>query len=50
MITSSSFRAFKVSEIVYIYLFYIPCFVFAFSRGVPCSFAHICSFRRLLFL
>ena len=38
---------YKVSEFVYIYLFYVPCFVFAFSRGVPCSFTHICSFRRL---
>ena len=37
---------YKVSEFVYIYLFYVPCFVFAFSRGVPCSFTHICSFRR----
>ena len=37
---------YKVSEFVYICLFYVPCFVFAFSRGVPCSFTHICSFRR----
>ena len=37
---------YKVSEFVYIYLFYVPCFVFAFPRGVPCSFTHICSFRR----
>ena len=46
MITSSSFRAYKVSEFVYIYLFYFPCFVFAFSRGVSGSFTHIFSFRR----
>lgn len=46
MIISSSFRAYKVSEFVYIYLFYVPCFVFAFSRGVSCSFTHIFSFRR----
>ena len=36
---------YKVSEFVYIYLFHVPCFVFAFSRGVPCSFTHI-FFRR----
>ena len=46
MITSSSFGAYKVSEFVYIYLFYVPCFVFAFSRGVSCSFTHNFSFRR----
>lgn len=46
MITSSSFRAYKVSEFVYIYLFYVPCFVFSFLRGVPCSFTHSFSFRR----
>ena len=46
MITSSSFRAYKVSEFVYIYLFYVPCFVFPFSRGVSCLFTHIFSFRR----
>ena len=40
------FRAYEVSEFVYIYLFYVPCFVFAFSRGVPCSFTHSFSFRR----
>ena len=45
MITSSSFRALQGLEFVYIYLFYIPCFVFAFSRGVPCSFTHIFPFR-----
>ena len=37
---------FKVSEFVYIYLFYVLGFAFAFSRGVPCSFTHIFSFRR----
>ena len=37
---------YKVSEFVYIYLFYVSCIVFAFSRGVPCSFTHIFSFRR----
>ena len=36
----------KVSEFVCIYLFYVPWFGFAFSRGVPCSFTCICSFRR----
>ena len=46
MIISSSFRAYKISEFVYIYLFYVPCFVFAFSRGVSCSFTHIFSSRR----
>ena len=45
MITSSSFRALQGLEFVYIYLFYIPCFVFDFSRGVPCSFTHIFPFR-----
>ena len=37
---------YKVSEFVCIYLFYVPWFGFAFSRGVPCSFTCICSFRR----
>ena len=36
----------SASSFVYICLLYVPCFVFAFSRGVPCSFTHICSFRR----
>ena len=40
------FVLYKVSEFVHIYLFYVPCFVFAFSRGVPCSFTHIFPFRR----
>ena len=37
---------YKVSEFVYIYLFCVPWFGFAFSGGVPCSFTRICSFRR----
>ena len=37
---------YKVSEFVCIYLFYVPWFGLAFSRGVPCSFTCICSFRR----
>ena len=37
---------YKVSEFVYIYLFYVPWFGFAFSGVVPCSFTRICSFRR----
>ena len=37
---------YKVSKFVYIYLFYVLCFAFAFSRGVACSFTHIFSFRR----
>ena len=35
---------YKVSEFICIYLFCVPCFVFAFSRGVPCWFTPIFSF------
>ena len=37
---------YEVREFVHIYLFYVPRFGFAFSRVVPCSLTHICSFRR----
>ena len=37
---------YEVREFVHIYLFYVPRFDFAFSRVVPCSLTHICSFRR----
>ena len=50
MITSSSFRAYKVSEVIYIYLFYIPCFVFAFSRVFLVRLLTFFLFVALLFL
>ena len=46
MITSSSFCALQ-GQRVRLYLSILrSLFVFAFSRSVPCSFTHICSFRR----
>ena len=46
MITSSSFRGLQGQRVRLYLSFYVPWFGFAFSRGVPCSFIHICSFRR----
>ena len=45
MITSSSFRALQ-GQRVRSYLSIFSFLVLAFSRGVPCSFTHIFSFRR----
>ena len=45
MITSSSFRALQ-GQRVRSYLSSFSFLVLAFSRGVPCSFTHIFSFRR----
>ena len=44
--TSSSFRALQGQRVRLYLSLYVPWFGFAFSRGVPCSFTHICSFRR----
>ena len=45
MITSSSIRALQ-GQRVRSYLSIFTFLVFAFSRGFPCSFNHIFSFRR----
>ena len=46
MITSSSFCALQGQRVRLYLSLYVAWFGFAFSRGVPCSFTNICSFRR----
>ena len=50
MITSSSFRAYKVSEFVYIYLFYVPCLCSLFQGVFLVRLLTFFLFVALLFL